>query len=336
MNRSRLIKALVLLGQAALVALIFVFIWGSLQKAWEQLTTSQFTLRLSPFWLGTSAIVYAVCLVFPATYWCCVLRYLGQRPTLYRSIRAHLVGHVGKYVPGKVCVVLIRAGLLRGKTVDTTVCVLSIFLEGLMQMAVGALLVVGVLFWRAVDTGQEHFLLYILLLFLGVAVPILPPVFKRIVYFIGLRKFSTEVDKVNALPWRTFLFGIPLMLVFWALISLSYWCVIHAIGIPIPFSDYPTCILAITASMVAGFVFVVAPAGMGVREAIICMLAFSLFKPFSDTPEAAALISTVVLRLLWIVTEMVLAACVYWIPGREKDAPPEILTPVPHNNTTLP
>ena len=318
MKKSRLVKHLVLLGQIVLIVLIVYFLGHSLEKAWNQFTNSEFQVQWSIPWLCASFAAYAACLVFPASYWYCALWHLGQKPTLYRSIRAHIVGHLGKYVPGKVCVVLLRTGCLRGRDVDTTVCVLSIFLEGLMQMAVGAMVVAAVLLWWMLDTGQKYLLPGVIVLFVGILTAITPPVFKRIVRIIGLRKFSSEIQKVDALPWKTFLYGIPLMLVFWGLISLSYWLLIRAMGIAVPVSAYPLCLAAIACSMVAGFIFVAVPAGMGVREMIICMLMFPVFQQTCpETPEAAAAMSVVLLRLSWILVEMVWVACVYWLRGKE-------------------
>ncbi|MDO4584106.1 MAG: lysylphosphatidylglycerol synthase transmembrane domain-containing protein [Planctomycetia bacterium] len=314
----RLKKQLIFWFQLGLTVLIFVAIWGTLEKAWTQLTTSQYTIHISPFWLVFGAVSYAISLPFPATYWYFALRHLRQQPRWLRAVRAHLVGHVGKYVPGKVCVVLIRTGLLRGKNVDTTVCVLSIFLEGLLQMAVGAFLVTAVLLWWVWNRGQENLLIWAILLFLAVAVPILPPVFKRIIQFIGVRKFSEEVRHVNQLPWSTFLVGIPLMIGFWLFLGLSYWGIIRGMGLWIPFSEYPLCLAAIASSMVAGFVFVIAPAGLGVRDAFMIYLTVPIFAHYTSNPEAAALVAAVLLRLVWLTTEMVLAGIFYTLPIREE------------------
>ena len=74
-----------------------------------------------------------------------------------------------------------------------------------------------------------------------------------------------------------------------------------------------------TASMVAGFVIVVAPGGMGVREGIIVMLITSALSPYTATPEAAALVSACVLRILWIAVEIVMGTAFYCVKEKTKD-----------------
>ena len=59
---------------------------------------------------------------------------------MLETTRAYYVGHLGKYVPGKALVVIIRTGLISGPRVDTTVAAVSIFIETLTMMAVGAFL----------------------------------------------------------------------------------------------------------------------------------------------------------------------------------------------------
>ncbi|MBQ6108952.1 MAG: flippase-like domain-containing protein, partial [Thermoguttaceae bacterium] len=134
--KKKLTAALVTAAQVALVLAILWLIWGKLSKAVEQIRSSDFQFTLQWGWIALGGLFYCISLLFPPMYWHSVLRQLGQTPTFYASMRAHIIGHLGKYIPGKIFVVLIRSGLLRGPGVDTTVCVLSIFLEGLLQMAV--------------------------------------------------------------------------------------------------------------------------------------------------------------------------------------------------------
>lgn len=307
-SRKVLKKRLVTFAQYLLAFAILYLIWGKLGNAMNQIQSKEYQLHLDWFWILAGSLIYAVSLVFPASYWFFALRHLGQSPSYWSTLRAHIVGHLGKYIPGKIFVVLIRSGFLKGPGVDTTVCVLSIFLEGLMQMAVGALVVAGLILGWSMQTGEQNLLLGSLLLFLLVGLPILPPFFKLGVKIIGVKKFSSEVQKVDQLSWRTFLYGVPLMVGYWLLLGGSFWCVLRGIELPADFlSVYPYALLAITASMVAGFVIVIAPGGMGVREAIIVMLLTAALKTISGTPDAAALVSACVLRIVWILVELVCA-----------------------------
>src|SRR3974377_914554 len=77
-------------------------------------------------------------------FWHWVLKALGQDVGLFETLRAYYIGHLGKYVPGKAMVIVLRTGLLYGR-VDTGIAVASVFLEKLPMMAVGACIAVPVL-----------------------------------------------------------------------------------------------------------------------------------------------------------------------------------------------
>ncbi len=111
------------------------------------------------------------------------------------------------------------------------------------------------------------------------------------------------------------------MIGYWLLLGMSFWCVLRGIGFDAPFTTaWPSALLAITASMVAGFVLVVAPGGMGVREAIIVSLLTVPLSAFTETPEAAAAVSAAVLRILWIIVELICAGVFFLlVPGPGKN-----------------
>ncbi|MDO4569144.1 MAG: lysylphosphatidylglycerol synthase domain-containing protein [Planctomycetia bacterium] len=304
--------------QMVLFALILYMIWGRLDKAWEQIASKEFRFAISWNWLLVGGIAYALALPFPASYWFCVLRGLGQPAGYYSTLRAHIVGHLGKYIPGKIFVVLIRSGLIAGRGISPAVGVISIFLEGLMQMATGALVFAALLVVYSIRIEDNPYALWLALLLMGgIAFALSPPVFRWGVRFVGMKKFSQDAEKLEQLSWKTYLLAIPWMLSYWLFLGISYWCVIRGIGVAVAPSVYPVCVAAIAGSMVAGFVLIFAPGGLGVRESLIVLLTTSMFAQSTNTPEAAALVSAAALRIVWIVVEMILAVLFFVIRPSE-------------------
>ena len=111
------------------------------------------------WWLAASGGLYLLGTLFSGIFWHRVLRALGQNVGFWTALRAYYIGHLGKYVPGKAMVVILRAGLIRGQGVDTSLAVVSVFFETLTMMSVGALLAAAIvavwfrgqtlLFWAA-------------------------------------------------------------------------------------------------------------------------------------------------------------------------------------------
>ena len=145
---------------------------------------------------------------------------LGQRPGVWDTLRAFYIGGLGKYVPGKAMVVVLRTGLVRGPRVDTTVAALCVFIETLTMMAVGGFL--GAVLVLFSDTPfREMALIYPLAigLMLLTGIPTLPPVFRVIVKTLRVSRANADIDellkrldyKLMAQGWVANLFSWPLM-----------------------------------------------------------------------------------------------------------------------------
>ena len=99
-----------------------------------------------------AAVLYGLGLLPP----CFVLREavgsLGHRPAVPISIASQLIGHLGKYVPGKAMVVVLRVGVLSRDNVSPIVGTVSVFMETLLMMAVGAVVSGAIICWLPVPT----------------------------------------------------------------------------------------------------------------------------------------------------------------------------------------
>ena len=106
-------KRLLLAVKLSIVLIVAWAVGDTLFKAWGQL--AGYDWNLSPLWLIAAGSLYLLGLLPAGLFWCHVLRRLGQDARLGATLRAYYVGHLGKYVPGKAMVVVIRAGMVRGQ-----------------------------------------------------------------------------------------------------------------------------------------------------------------------------------------------------------------------------
>ncbi|MCS7469404.1 hypothetical protein NZK35_22355 [Stieleria sp. ICT_E10.1] len=142
--------------------------------------------------IGLAAVFYGLGLIPGGLVLYEGTRVLGYRVRLQDALSAQVVGHLGKYVPGKAMVVVIRAGRLAGGGVPIVAGSIAVFLETLTMMAVGAALAGVLIFllpvprwiaWCALCGGVLATL------------PTLPPVLKRLV-----NKVSPEPTTPPNLP----------------------------------------------------------------------------------------------------------------------------------------
>ena len=112
------------------------------------------------------------------------------------------------------------------------------------------------------------------------------------------------------------------------MLGVSLGLTVHAVAPdPPPWNGdvYLTDLAAAALSYVAGFVVLVAPGGLGVRELILESALRPRFVPAEGETLAAALATVIalVLRLTWTAAEVVAAVALYaWRPATEPTTAP--------------
>ncbi|HWA97869.1 MAG TPA: lysylphosphatidylglycerol synthase transmembrane domain-containing protein [Pirellulales bacterium] len=303
------------------IALLFKFgvvlllVWGvhrTVESALVDLEEHHWSpASLRPGWLIASAVLYLAGLLPSGVFWWRVLLALGQTPRLPETLRAYYIGHLGKYVPGKALVIILRTGLIRSTRVDTAVAVVSVFYETLTMMAVGAC-VGGLL--SAIWFRHESWLLLVALGMAAAAgIPTLPPVFRRIVLVAGRRKVDPEaLDRIAQIRPRAYVLGWLGIAAGWTLNGISLWAILVAAGFIEPTETIDTTLLdqilisvaAGALANVAGFLSLI-PGGAVVREAVLIALLAPMFG------QAGAVVSAIVARIVSLVAEILISAILY-------------------------
>lgn len=256
------------------------------------------SLRLRPGWLVLSALLYLAGLSTSAWFWYRLLYTLGERPALGAALRAYYIGHLGKYIPGKAWALWLRGDLVRGPGVRLGVALLTTFYEVLTTMAAGALVAAAVfVVWppRLGDFSWHPALTGLALLALC-GVPLLPGVFNYLVSSLAARFEHVEGLRVPKVRLATLALGLLATAVGWTLIGLSCWALLHGVlpeAPPLTPALWARLAGSVAFAYVAGFVAVVSPGGLGVREYLLLLLLL----PLLLDPMLPPLAARVVVRL---------------------------------------
>ena len=300
----------VLAFKVAVVGLVVWFVQRTILEAASQIGRHPWAIQWP--WLAAAGGLYGLGLLPPAGFWYAALRSLGQQPRCADTLRAYYVGHLGKYVPGKAMVVVIRAGLIGGQRVDTAVAAASVFLETLTWIASGSFLAAAYLGLRF---GQHKAALGTAVgLMVLTGLPTFPPVFTRLARWAGVGRWDPlTLVKLQRLGYRTILLGWVLMPMGWAMMGLAYWATLRAIGVgpSSPLEQLPRCTAAVSLATVAGFAAIFIPAGLGVREVALVELMMPYFRRVSSQPELVAWAGALLLRLVCVVSELVISGILY-------------------------
>ncbi|MEM6365612.1 MAG: lysylphosphatidylglycerol synthase transmembrane domain-containing protein [Planctomycetota bacterium] len=268
--------------------------------------------NLNPWLIGAAGLFYAAGLLPGGWVLAESSRLLGQPIKLLPAMRAQVIGHVGKYVPGKAMVVAMRAEQLTTHGVSMATAVIAVFIETLLMMAVGASLAGTLVFWLPVPSWVAW---TSLLGGLAVCVPTVPPLMQRI-----LRRFQIGVadgKPVDSMvSWRFFLLGWCGQILAWLLIGSALTCLMFCLPMPMLTSSIAVAwmagVAAIALAMVAGFASLL-PGGAGVRELALTMV----LSPVVGV--SGALLAAILARLLFIVVEVLMAGVSLMVGNSHRD-----------------
>jgi uncharacterized membrane protein YbhN (UPF0104 family) len=310
---------------AVVIAAVAFAARESVSKWQEQSTATRITLADVRWgWLGVSAVSYAISLVPAGLVLRRALAALHQPVALRLVMAAQLVGHLGKYVPGKAMVIVLRASILsRGATkISIKLSAIAVIIETLNLIAVGAalaLLLVMVLDTPAwIQWGSG-------LMALGATVGTLPPVLRFVLsrrLRIPTRRSSQNAPEIATMPldWtaRDWWAAWGWCAISWFFTGISMTAVVLAlVPLAIDQSLVSLTLICSAASMlafVAGFLSLL-PGGVGVRETVLATLLGPIIGP------GPALLSAVVARLVQLAVESILAAAIWGMMQRRRIRP---------------
>lgn len=293
--------------QAALVVVALGYVLRTLLVNWDQLTA-----RDVPFdgrWIALAvpfALVYVVC---RGLLWHRIIQRFGSDLSARLDVCVWLVATLGKYLPGKIFMVVgriyfYRATGLSGARVSLAFAyeVIALFTTALFFGAVGVR-------WPEAWGGR---VLQALSLVGLVALMILshPGLIRApLMRFSRLRPLTEALPDVRPRDPGLWALG---MLLCYGVIGAGFYCLARAFA-PLPITDALELTGAFATAGVAGVAVLLAPSGLGVREGVLTILLAPILSP--GVAAALALVAR-----LWLTVAELLGALVA-LPALRRLAP---------------
>lgn len=234
---------------------------------------------------------------------------MGRRDGFY----VYNVAQLAKYVPGSIWLFVSRIAMLRNRQAPPAAIRDSLIAEN--GWVIGSALVLGsALIWL----GQPGFFLRLAREVAGAPPAFRIPLVIALAVVAGLTPFWSRKRCPRLQRWlirlRPPASAVLLLLLAWLALGASFWVYLR------PFLDqaptWPAVIGVYCLAWVAGFLVPFAPAGLGVREAVLALA----LDPFLN-PQTS-LVVVAVHRVIYLFVEILLALLA-WMTG------PEPITPVP-------
>lgn len=287
------------------------------------------TLRLE--YLVPAGLLYLSAHVVWATFFVQLLHYEGSRVSWMVGVRAYFVSQMGKYVPGKVAVIVLRLALLRPHGVSPAVVAVTATYETLVSMAAGATIGICTLpFTGFADAAEGVIGSWMWVGLAGVGgLPLALGLLNRIAARVAEKRRGPDSPPLPSPSVRMLFRGVAQDSVGWAFLGLSLWLCVQGVT-PQPThlttEAYLGAVSIVSLSYVAGFVMLIVPGGLGAREGVMqAMLARQVASVLgAGLAGPVAAVVALVLRLVWTSFEVVCALSLWWFARPAAVSPPPV------------
>lgn len=278
-------------------------------------------------WIPISCFFSFFSILMPGMLWWVVLRSFHADPPFLPTQAAYAVGSLGKYVPGKAMVPIMRSASMRKWGVPVSVSILGIIVETLLSLSAAGTL--GAITLCASRPPRWLFQVSIAAALLSI-VPTIPPIFNWMLKQVAHRKRLLKIENVgnennstgksHVIGWSLVCRCWALAAIGWILMGTSLFAAVATVSPQVLRNAYPEllagvysgdiaislqlwilCIATASLAFVIGFLSML-PGGAGVRELIVTLLLAPI------VGYAPALATAVLYRITNLISELAMAA----------------------------
>lgn len=255
--------------RAAAGLAIVAYLIRFLLKNWDAVRAAGIDWHVRPWLVGASVVITIATYGLLVESWRTMVAGWGTRLEWLVAARIWILSSMGKYLPGKVWAIAGLAVLGREAGVPPWIATASAILLQVISIGTGALVVAatGTAALRRVSPEAGLALMALVgLTALCLAAVLVPPVRDRV-----FRRFVAKNETIPSPTRLSIGVGIVANILAW----ISYGVALYWLSAGL-FDDSTLGLLpaiaAFTASYLAGFLFLLAPGGLGVRESVFVVL----------------------------------------------------------------
>jgi uncharacterized membrane protein YbhN (UPF0104 family) len=288
--------------QWAIVIAIFFFLGRMVWENWIQVKEAPLTFN--PFLLLLSTLIFVLSYFIQIWAWYLITLKLGIAVSIYETLESWFYSQLGKYLPGKVWLLLGRFYFYESKGKSKKAISIALYLETItVIMAAGLIFLATLALFKEVRpfySGKTFwwFLIPFILAFVAIHPRILQKIFNWILVRFKREHVSLSISYSNIL-WILFV-----CIVSWVVGGVGFYLFVDSV-----YSVAPQYILFLTGALAfsstLGLIALFAPSGLGVREgALVYLLSFIM-------PISVAVIISILTRIWMTLIEIGLIGVIY-------------------------
>ena len=293
----------------AVALAIFAFLGKMVWENWNQVKETPFAFRLLPFLLSTLLLTLSYFIQVWA--WYLITLRLEIAIPFKDTVASWFYSQLGKYLPGKVWLLLGRFYLYDSKGKSRKAITVALYLEAVtLIMAAGLVFLLSLLFVKEVKPFTLGIPLPgVILLFLLCLFSLHPRVLQKI--------FNTVLVRLKREPfyipisYSQILWILTVCVLSWVIGGVGFYVFVDSVW-NISFEHILLLTGALAISSTVGLLALFAPSGLGVREGVLVYLLSSIM------PGSVAVILSILTRLWMTLIEIGLIGVVYLIDKYRK------------------
>jgi len=269
---------------------------------WSQVKDTSFAFR--PLHLVLSTLLFVLSYLTQIWAWYLITVKLGIAISIRETFESWFYSQLGKYLPGKVWVLLGRYYFYEAKGKSRGKISIALYLEVLtVLLAAGLLSAIGTVSFREANSfGSGTGIGWMFLFFLFVFLSVYPKFLQKILNWI-LILFRKEPVMLS-ISYRDILWILLICILSWIIGGIGFWIFVDSV-----FAISSQHILFLTGALalssILGLIALFAPSGLGVREgALVYLLSFMM-------PGPVAVVISTLTRIWMTLIEIGLIGIVY-------------------------
>jgi uncharacterized membrane protein YbhN (UPF0104 family) len=273
-----------------------------------------YSWQITPAWLAISVLLATLYFVGLGVCWALLLRSMSALPnpvSIFQGAKIWQMSMFTRYIPGNIWHVLSRALLAEQVRASRSLVIASATIEQLLTV-LGALLVVSLalpkLGTQVVGTTRLPVSLMIPIALVVGLVVVHPRILGRLFKWVSIRLQRPEI--AWRYDYRMVVGLLSLYAATTAATGLSLAAIVIGLG-GLELASIPFIVGSAALAWVAGYVSVVTPSGLGVREGVLAGLLALV------VPLPVAIVASLLFRLVTMGGES-LALAVFWFAGSRR------------------
>jgi uncharacterized membrane protein YbhN (UPF0104 family) len=294
-------------GQIIIYLVTLFFIGKIIITNWAEI--GQVFDQINIAWLILALLIHTSSLLFQSYIWHSLLKFYKPFLPFKLSYSTYFRSIITRYLPGGIWVYFARIHLTEKLGFKKTQGLFLIIAESILAVLSGSLIYLLI---RSNSIYNPIIIILSILLFVLCILFLYSP--KKLIKIYKL--LTNKILEIVPLKTRNIIYIAFLYILQWALVGLGIWCLIYSVT-PTEYVNLLQIVGIFAISWVIGFIILITPSGIGVRESVLIILLSSII-----SIELAAIIS-ILSRILFTLGELLHfgISLPIKIPDNKKDNP---------------